>query len=148
MDVDMLTKLLQRFSFINNRVVEPAQDQVVMYKALVQAKAHQLQGVVCDWRQQTIEQYEKAGDATKFHFISAVHSIYHVENVDSSLMYMYDHLEVGGVMLVMTIAGKIVFLFSRPISTKNRSFSFTRIQISHDFSHSFKPGFLFRYYSV
>ena len=89
MDCKMLTKLLQRYPRINNRVVEPAEDQIVQYKALAQSRAHELRGVSFDWRQQTIQQYEEAGDATKFNFISAIHSIYYVDDVDSSLMYLF-----------------------------------------------------------
>ncbi|XP_038077605.1 histamine N-methyltransferase-like [Patiria miniata] len=99
-DVIMLTKLLQRFPLINNRVVEPAEGHIAMYKALVQSKAHELHGVNCDWRQQTIDQYEKAGDLTKFHFVHAVQSLYYVEDPDRSLMYLYNLVEPGGVLLV------------------------------------------------
>ncbi|XP_038068314.1 histamine N-methyltransferase A-like [Patiria miniata] len=102
MDVQMLTKLLRRFPLINNRVVEPAMDQLVKYKALAQSKANDLHGVTCDWRQQTIAQYEKAGDSKKFHFISSIHSIYYVGDVDRCMMYLYDRLEPGGVLLVIT----------------------------------------------
>ena len=105
MDCKLLIILLQQFPRINNRVVEPAPDQLVHYKALVQSKAQELHGVSCDWRQQTIDQYEKAGDLTKFHFISAVHSIYYVDDVEGSLMYLYNHLEPGGIMLVIIISG-------------------------------------------
>ncbi|XP_022080184.1 carnosine N-methyltransferase 2-like [Acanthaster planci] len=75
LDVKMLTKLLLRFPLINNRVVEPAGFMIAKYKALVESKAHELQGVRCDWRQQTMQQYAKeAGDSTKFHFIHACQS--------------------------------------------------------------------------
>ena len=105
----MLTKLMQRYPRINNCVVEPAEDQIVQYKALAQSRAHELQGVSFDWRQQTTDQFTEAGDATKFHFISAIHSIYYVDDVDSSLMYLYDRLEPGGTMLVITVSGILCF---------------------------------------
>ncbi|XP_038044284.1 histamine N-methyltransferase-like [Patiria miniata] len=103
-DYMMLEKVRKRFPRINNRVVEPTPVLLDQYKALAQSKAHELQGVMCDWRQQTIEQYEKAGDLTKFHFISAVQSLYYVDNPESTLMYMYERLEPGGVMLVAIIS--------------------------------------------
>ncbi|XP_022080286.1 histamine N-methyltransferase-like [Acanthaster planci] len=99
-DYAMLRKLLQRFPRINNRVVEPDQEELKKYKALVQSKARELRGVTCDWREQTIEQYQKAGELKKFHFISTIHCLYHVDDLDSSLTYLYDCLERGGVMLV------------------------------------------------
>ncbi|XP_038068249.1 histamine N-methyltransferase-like isoform X2 [Patiria miniata] len=101
-DCIMLERLLKQFSRINNRVVEPLAEFLDLYKSLVSSKAHQLHGVECDWRQQTIGQYQKAGDSSKFHFISAVHSIYYIAgDVDSGLMDLYNRLEPGGVMLVI-----------------------------------------------
>ncbi|XP_038068304.1 histamine N-methyltransferase-like [Patiria miniata] len=101
MDCLMLEQLKKRFPLINNRVVEPSLKMLVQYKAFAQAKAHQLHGVKFDFRQQTIEQYQEAGDGTKFHFISAVHSMYYVDNFDSSVMYLYDLLIPGGALLVI-----------------------------------------------
>ncbi|XP_038075167.1 histamine N-methyltransferase-like [Patiria miniata] len=101
MDCAMLEKLKRRFPRINNRVVEPSRELLGKYKSLAQSKAHELQGVECDFRQQTLEQYEKAGDATKFHFISAVHCMYHLDDYDSSLEYLYNCLIPGGAILVI-----------------------------------------------
>ncbi|XP_071790298.1 histamine N-methyltransferase-like [Asterias amurensis] len=101
----MLAMLLQKYPRITNRVVEPAVDQIVQYKALVQSKGRELQGVNFDWRQQTLDQHrEAATDGAKFHFINAVHSMYYAEDVDSSLMYLYDLLEPGGKLLIITIS--------------------------------------------
>ncbi|XP_071785931.1 histamine N-methyltransferase-like [Asterias amurensis] len=100
-----LTALLKKYPIITNRVVEPDKDQIIKYKALVQSKGHELQGVKFDWRQQTLEQYSDTdGVGTKFHLISAIHSLYHVEDVDSSLMYLYDLLEPGGIMISILLS--------------------------------------------
>ncbi|XP_038069076.1 histamine N-methyltransferase-like [Patiria miniata] len=104
MDCAMLEKLKRRFPRINNRVVEPSCELLGQYKALAQSKAHELQGVECDFRQQKLEQYEKAGDATKFHFISAVHCMYHLDDYDSSLEYLYNCLIPGGAILVIHLS--------------------------------------------
>ena len=102
-----MTALLKKCPIITNRVVEPDEDQIIKYKALVQTKGHELLGVKFDWRQQTLEQYRDTdGVGTKFHFISAIHSLYHVEDVDSSLMYLYDLLEPGGIMISILLSGK------------------------------------------
>ena len=106
MEFPFLTALLKNYPIITNRVVEPDEDQITKYKALVQTKGHELQGVKFDWRQQTLEQYRDTdGVGTKFHFISTIHSMYHVEDVDSSLMYLYDLLEPGGKLLVIILSG-------------------------------------------
>ncbi|XP_033626769.1 histamine N-methyltransferase-like [Asterias rubens] len=109
-DYPFLTALLKKYPIITNRVVEPAEDQIIKYKALVQSKGHELQGVKFDWRQQTLEQYRDTdGVGTKFHFISTIHSMYHVEDVDSSLMYLYDLLEPGGKLLVIILSDQSGF---------------------------------------
>ncbi|XP_038059891.1 histamine N-methyltransferase-like [Patiria miniata] len=101
-DCAILKRLLRQFPCIDNRVVDPSDELLGRYKALAEYKAHQLHGVTCDWRQQTIEQYKKAGDLTKFHFISAIDSIYQAQDaLDSWLTYLYSRLESGGVMLVI-----------------------------------------------
>ncbi len=106
MESHMLPMLLRGYPRINNRVVEPAKDQMIKYKALAQSKGHELQGVKFDWRQQTLEQYRDIdGNGTKFHFISSIDSMYDVSNVDSSLMYMYDLLEPGGKLIVVISSG-------------------------------------------
>ncbi|XP_038059460.1 histamine N-methyltransferase-like [Patiria miniata] len=103
-DCAILEQLLRQFPRIDNRVVDPSDELLGRYKALAESRAHQLHGVTCDWRQQTIEQYEKAGDLTKFHFIGAIHSMYHADSEDalnSWLTYLYSRLENGGVMLII-----------------------------------------------
>ena len=89
----MIEKLLTQFPRINVRVVEPFEEHVVQFKSLAKSRSDQLLGVNFDWRQQTFEQYQKAGDPTKFHFISAVHVISHLDDWESSLMYLYNCLE-------------------------------------------------------
>ena len=104
----MLKKLLPSFPLINNRVVEPAEVAIRKYKALVQSRAHELQGVNFDWRQETLDHYRKevdAGDTTKFHFVHACQCLYHVEDLDASLTYLYDCVEPGGAMLVSLLTG-------------------------------------------
>ncbi|XP_022080183.1 histamine N-methyltransferase-like [Acanthaster planci] len=106
LDLQMLTKLLPRFPLIHNRVVEPAEDAMDKYQALVQSRAQELQGVRWDWRQQTIDQYTeeaRGGDSTKFHFVHACQCLYYAADLESSLTYLYNCVEPGGVMVVSLI---------------------------------------------
>ncbi|XP_022103974.1 histamine N-methyltransferase-like [Acanthaster planci] len=96
----MLIKLLQHFPRINIRAVEPLQEQLVKYQALTKSKTSDLRGVNFEWRQQTIEEYEKVEEPTKFHFIVAVHSVYYFDNLEDSLMYLHSILEPGGVIFI------------------------------------------------
>ncbi len=106
LESEMLPMLLRGYPRINNRVLEPAEDQMMKYKAMAQSKRHELQGVKFDWRQQTLEQYRDTdGDGTKFHFISSIDSLYYVGDLDSSLMYLYDLLEPGGKLIVVITSG-------------------------------------------
>ena len=104
----MLEKLTVQFPRIYNRVVDPSEELLAKYKELALSKADQLRGVTWDWRQQTLEEYEKAGDLTKFHFISAVHSLYYVDDLEGSLLYLYDRLLPDGMLLVILISGRSV----------------------------------------
>ena len=42
----------------------------------------------------------------KFHFISAVHSLYYVDEPESAVSFLYDQLEDGGKLLIVMQDGK------------------------------------------
>ncbi|XP_038048489.1 histamine N-methyltransferase-like [Patiria miniata] len=90
-------------------VVEPAVDMVDKYKARVSADASQQQGMTYDWKTQTLDGYTEGNKATKFHFISSLHSIYYAEDLQASLKNLFCRLEPGGMMLVVVISDKSGF---------------------------------------
>ena len=66
-------------------------------------------GMTYDWRTQTMEEYQNtAGNqGSKFHFISSVHSIYYVPDLQASLKDLYDRLESKGMMLIVAGSGTV-----------------------------------------
>ncbi|XP_022103963.1 histamine N-methyltransferase-like [Acanthaster planci] len=104
MECKLFVKFLQHFPRINICAVEPLQEQLVKYQALTKSKTSDLRGVNFEWRQQTIEEYEKVEEPTKFHFIVAVHSVYYFDNLEDSLMYLHSILEPGGVTVVVIMS--------------------------------------------
>ncbi|XP_070561800.1 histamine N-methyltransferase-like isoform X2 [Ptychodera flava] len=101
-DLMMISHLLKLFPRIHNIVVEPTADFVEKYRSLFKAKQHLIEGVETEWREQTLESFQNSVDSSvSYHFISAIHSLYHFEDYKATLRYMYDLLEEGGVLLIV-----------------------------------------------
>ncbi|XP_070553905.1 histamine N-methyltransferase-like [Ptychodera flava] len=105
MDLSMMSHLRKLFPSIQNVAVEPTTDHVEKYQSLFRAKQHLLEGVETEWREQTLEGFKKSvGSSVSYHFISAIHSLYYVDDYRASLRYLYDMLEDGGVMLIVVVS--------------------------------------------
>ncbi|CAH1263435.1 HNMT [Branchiostoma lanceolatum] len=107
-DVDsaLLKKLLQRHNSVYNRVVEPSEEMIELYKTGV-SEDTSLGAVKFDWRQQTAEEYfqTKHPKDTKFHLIHAIHVLYHVDDLHATLRDMWEQLADGGYMLIAIKSG-------------------------------------------
>ncbi|XP_066280277.1 histamine N-methyltransferase-like [Branchiostoma lanceolatum] len=95
----MLKKLLHRHNSVYNRVVEPSGEMLGRYKALVREDTS-LGAVKFDWRQQTTEEYFQTRGDTKFHLVHAVHVMYYVEDIQTTLRNMWEQVADDGYMLV------------------------------------------------
>ncbi|XP_033108545.1 histamine N-methyltransferase-like [Anneissia japonica] len=97
----LIERLLDRFPDIENTVVEPSEDAVTEYKRLVNGK---FENVEYTWLNMTFEQFCDQLQATenkkKFHHISAIDCMYHLDNFSDALTFLYDKLEEGGIMLI------------------------------------------------
>ncbi|XP_038048486.1 histamine N-methyltransferase A-like [Patiria miniata] len=90
---------------IHTTVLEPVADQTDRFKQRVADPAAQLPDTTFDWRIEKLEDYQAAAaNAAKFHFISSVHSIYYVPDLEASLKDLYARLEPGGLMLIVLVA--------------------------------------------
>ena len=108
---------------VNATVVEPVPDMVSLFKARIAADetSHQ-QDMSYAWKTQTLDEFrgEIAGkDEVKFHFISSVHSIYYVPDLEATMKDLYDRLEPGGVMMVIVVSGKALDWYIQPVFTGN-----------------------------
>ncbi|XP_070561801.1 histamine N-methyltransferase-like [Ptychodera flava] len=101
-DLRMISHLLKLFPRIHNIVVEPTANLVEKYRSLMKANQHLIKGVETEWREQTLEDFQSSvGSSLSYHFISAIHSLYYVDDYRARLRYLYDLLEEGGVMLIV-----------------------------------------------
>ncbi|XP_071810616.1 histamine N-methyltransferase-like [Apostichopus japonicus] len=107
LDFKMIAQLLKKFPSISNTVVEPNPDHIVEYKKLVDSKSFG-SDVDFNWRQQTWQEYYKEcqqpNKVKKFHFISAIHSLYYVEDPEATILDIVSCLDEGGILLLVLIS--------------------------------------------
>ncbi|XP_033111322.1 histamine N-methyltransferase A-like [Anneissia japonica] len=108
-EIPFIKQLLNRFPNIENTVVEPSADAIVAYQSSIKGKWN---NVKFSWFNGTFQQYreqlESAGNDQKFHHINMVDSIYYVDNVEDDILFMYDKLEKGGIMLIVVQSDQCV----------------------------------------
>ncbi|XP_072024607.1 histamine N-methyltransferase B-like [Amphiura filiformis] len=108
MDTKMMCKLRNRYPLISNIAVEPAAGQIKLYQNLATKMAVKLNGITTDWRKQGLDEFRRAkvesGDTTKYHFISSIHSLYYVDDMEDTVKWLYEQLEDGGMMLIITVS--------------------------------------------
>ncbi|XP_070575346.1 histamine N-methyltransferase-like [Ptychodera flava] len=105
-DYLLITKIKERYPNIDNTAIEPIASHLDKYKALFTAERNNLEGVSTEFKQQTIEEFERENGSSndKYHFISAVHILYYLRDWQESIRYLYDILADGGVMLIVIIS--------------------------------------------
>ncbi|XP_022087937.1 histamine N-methyltransferase A-like [Acanthaster planci] len=104
--IRVLRSCRQPHHIVHATIVEPAAEMVNKYKERIADQASELPDVAYDWRVQTLEDFQATPtnyDA-RFHFISSVHSIYYVPDLETSLKDLYDRLEPGGIMLIVVVS--------------------------------------------
>ena len=116
----MASLIRRRFNAVHNVVVDPSPELLQMYEGLVRRMKNDFDGIEFDFRKQTIDEYrdleKKSGlEPSKYHFISAMHSLYYVDDYVSTVRYLYDCLEEGGILMIVCMASKFLTgpLFNR-----------------------------------
>ncbi|XP_041455690.1 histamine N-methyltransferase B-like [Lytechinus variegatus] len=106
MDSSMAASVKARFESVRNVVLEPAAKQLEMYRSLVESKKTDLGGIEFDLRQCGMDEYRaQVGDQpSKYHFISAIHSLYYAKDHKDTIRYLYDCLEEGGILLIIVVS--------------------------------------------
>ena len=100
-------KILTKFPKIHACALEPREEPLRLYQQKIAKNTSQLHGVKFDWQNCTIEEYmDTQGNMRKYHFISAIHSIYYMKDLKNTLDYLYDILEPGGILLVEVATGR------------------------------------------
>ncbi|XP_072165797.1 histamine N-methyltransferase B-like [Diadema setosum] len=108
MDSQIAAKIRARFQAVRNVVLEPAARQLDMYRELIANGKEEFAGIDFDLRQETLESYRQKQKATgmhpKYHFISAIHSVYYLDDLKDTIQYLHDSLEEGGMLLVIVLS--------------------------------------------
>ncbi|XP_072044324.1 histamine N-methyltransferase-like isoform X2 [Amphiura filiformis] len=98
------------FDEVHQCILEPNKDMINQHKANV--SQNELKGVTYEWREQRLEEFMTSQkEDEKYHFITAIHSLYHVHNLDEALGFLYDKLEENGILLM--VLGIDTGLFAR-----------------------------------
>ncbi|XP_071953498.1 histamine N-methyltransferase-like [Antedon mediterranea] len=100
-----IKRLSNHFQAVENTVVEPNAGAVAEYKSLT--VRNDWKNVEYSWFIGTFQQFrvKVAGNDKKYHHISAIDSVYYLENLADDILFMYDILENGGIMMIMVLSG-------------------------------------------
>ncbi|KAJ8028158.1 Histamine N-methyltransferase A [Holothuria leucospilota] len=110
-EVKMLMHLMKKFRLVEFTVVEPSADEITSFKKLVEEQKKALNGVTFHWRQESLQDFCKANaDGSKrFHFVSALHSLYFIQNKDLDFYLKTIFGWTEGKMLIMQGAVNSIF---------------------------------------
>ncbi|XP_071479251.1 histamine N-methyltransferase-like [Diadema antillarum] len=107
MDSKMAAKIRAHFKAVQNIVIEPAASQLEMYRKLIADGKEGFAGIDFDLREDTLDGYRRKLNETgvhpKYHFISAIHSVYYVDDLNDTIRYLHDCLEDGGMLLIIVV---------------------------------------------
>ncbi|XP_072013514.1 histamine N-methyltransferase-like isoform X2 [Amphiura filiformis] len=104
LDSKIVRQFLPHFSKITNTVIDPSKEAISTYQTMVADSNNQLSGITYDWNTMTLDEFkanQESNPARKFHFISAVHSLYYPDDPQMAVSYLYDLLEDGGKLLIV-----------------------------------------------
>nr|XP_054755091.1 histamine N-methyltransferase-like isoform X1 [Lytechinus pictus] len=101
-ELHLLKQLSSRFPRIKHVVIEPSHEFIQEYQT--EAATTSFNGSIeFEWYEGTFQGYkEKTLDSAdgRFDFISAIHSLYYVENARETVKLLYDCLAPGGMMMI------------------------------------------------
>ncbi|XP_072017972.1 histamine N-methyltransferase-like [Amphiura filiformis] len=104
-EIFQLKKLKTKFSQISATVVEPSTQRISEYQDIAGTKSSEFTGIQYEWHNQTFQEFVRsAGAERKYHFITIVHAVYFLGDVDRAIRYLYELLEPGG--LIFMVVGR------------------------------------------
>ena len=115
--------------------IEPSSEGRIMEDAL--KTTEETKDVKFSWRQEKLEDYRKGCHGyTKFHVISAINSLYYVDDLESDLSYLLSSVEPGGFLIVVLDSGQllsliIVIIFLYHIQRRNLLWQFWCLEFRH-----------------
>ncbi|XP_072179833.1 histamine N-methyltransferase-like [Diadema setosum] len=118
-DIILLRMLSRRFARFNHVVLEPARVYLEEFQSAAAKESSSGDWSVpgaanFEWHNETLEEYmakkndqSSEGSPQPFDFISAVHSLYYVDDLRAALQFLYDNLAPGGILLTTLMKGLV-----------------------------------------
>ncbi|XP_043930901.1 histamine N-methyltransferase-like isoform X2 [Protopterus annectens] len=109
-DLQMLRKVEEKHPevHINNDIVEPSAEHVMLYKELV-SRTPDLQKMSFKWNKMTSSEYEKQmkeeNEKKKWDFIHMIQVLYYVESIEETIKFCHQHLEKNGKIVIILVSG-------------------------------------------
>ncbi|XP_072047093.1 histamine N-methyltransferase B-like [Amphiura filiformis] len=110
----LLSKLKTKFSRISATVIEPNTKQLSVYQDMVHQKSSDITGIEYKWHNQTFQEFVTSIETGhKYHFITIVHAIYFVGEVEETVRKLYEFLEPGGIIFLVALTDSGAGLLSK-----------------------------------
>ncbi|XP_072046730.1 histamine N-methyltransferase-like [Amphiura filiformis] len=109
-----LNQLKTKFSLISATVIEPNTQQLSKYQDMVRQNSSDITEIEYKWRNQTFQEFVRSTETgKKYHFITIVHAMYYVGEVEESVQTFHELLEPGGMIFMVLTADTGMPLLSK-----------------------------------
>ncbi|XP_071477821.1 histamine N-methyltransferase-like [Diadema antillarum] len=106
-DSCILEQLVARYSRIEYTVIEPAEEPMREFQALVQEREADFGKVDFVWCNETFDDYRRRQTADSqpgFHLVHAIHSLYYVDDLRQGVEFLQEKLVGSGVLCVILLS--------------------------------------------
>ncbi|XP_072047089.1 histamine N-methyltransferase-like [Amphiura filiformis] len=101
-----LKKLKTKFSRLSATVIEPSTERISKYQDMVRQKSSDITGIEYKWHNQTFHEFVRSMETgQKYHFITIVHAIYFMGEIEETFKKLYNFLQPGGIIFLVASTG-------------------------------------------
>ena len=116
-ETEFIRQILREINRVTCTVVEPTNEAAIMKHVL--ETSPDLNDVKFSWRHEKLEDYAIGPfGGQKHHVISAIHSLYYMNDLENQLRCLLSSLEEGGFLFAVLESGKVLlplFLYTNTI---------------------------------
>ncbi|XP_072047096.1 histamine N-methyltransferase-like [Amphiura filiformis] len=101
-EIIQLKNLKNKFSRISASVIEPSKQKISKYQETVNQKNSDFTGIKYEWHNQTFQEYiQYMRVQKKYHYITIIHTMYFLGDVEQAVRNLHELLEPGGVIFMV-----------------------------------------------
>ncbi|XP_072046731.1 carnosine N-methyltransferase 2-like [Amphiura filiformis] len=102
-EILQLRKLKPKFPKISTTVIEPSTERISIYQETVNQNCSDFTGIEYEWHNQTFQEYimQYTGAQKKYHFITIIHAMYFLGDVEQAVRNLFELLEPGGIIFMV-----------------------------------------------